>query len=450
MSQACSYVKNIFTSLWGLLKLPFKGWNIWCFLNFSNLLKLIVIYIACIIWVIVIDFDVSENFWSNSTHRILNKFGSSGADFSAEQRESDYDVQKNAVRVRAKKHRKMSIYSANRIGEAMLYDRMLAYATENGYEYTGCKFWDNITDFPPIAHIYYAAATFLNFLLEPDFNLALTHHVNVVPYGYNITYLNMPRHDLFSLYGKFLSMWKHLNKYDAYVDLYTLTHGHNEMLEKIADGRPVIPIYLAERKIAYKETEFNKALVTGSLWGCSRGSFRMMLAIKKLAEEDLLDAIGLNIYEYLGDHYLGKIEAVIKKDKSIDSKIKSRMTLPEMINHLHREYGISILIHNAEHRLDGIPTNRLAETAGSGAIMISDRNIFIAKHFSDSILFFDIEQDEFTIYNQIKEHINWIKDNPQMAKAMARKSSEIFANNFSIDVQMENLYSALDEVASEQ
>ena len=120
------------------------------------------------------------------------------------------------------------------------------------------------------------------------------------------------------------------------------------------------------------------------------------------------------------------------------------MSLPDMITHFHREYGISLVIHNAEHRLDGIPTNRLAETAGSSAIMISDRNRFIEKHFSDSILFFDIEQDEVTIYNQIKEHINWIKENPEMAKAMARKSSEVFADNFSIDVQMENLYSVLD------
>ena len=451
MSEACYYVKNIFVSLWGLLKLPFRGWNIWCCLNFSNLFKLIFLYGACIIWAILLEFDVSKNFWSNSAYRLMNKFSSSDSDsvsvvVAGERLASDDISQENGGLARAGKKRRMSIYSANRIGEGMLYDRMLEYATENGYEYSGCKFWDNITDFPPIAHIYYVAASVLNFLLEPDFNLALTHHVNVIPYGYNVTYLNMPRGDLFSPYGKFLIRWNYLNQYDAYVDLYTLTHGHNEILEEIAGKKPIIPIYLAERKMPYKETVFNKALITGSLWGCSRGSLRMMLALKKLAQDDLMDAMGLEIYEYLGDHYLGKIEAAIKKDKSIDPGIKRKMTVPDMITHFHREYGISLLVHNAEHRIDGIPTNRLAETAGSGAMMISDRNKFIENHFSDSVLFFDIEQDEVAIYNQIKNHINWIKENPERATAMARKSSEVFAENFSIDVQMENIYSVLDKL----
>lgn len=435
MSEARSHIKNIFSSLWSLLKIPFKGWNIWCFLNFSNLFKLIFLYAACVIWVMVLEFDTSKNFWSNSAHRIMNKITSS--DSYAE------DKAENPLAGETP-NRRISIYSSIRIGEGMLYDRMIEYAKDNGYEYTGCKFWDDITSFPPINHIYYVAASVLNFLLEPDFNLALTHHVHVVPYGYNVTYLNMPRHDLFSPSNKFLKRWSHLNKYDAYVDLYTLTHGSNNILEGIAQEKPVIPIYLAERKIDYKPLEFNKALITGSLWGCSRGSLRMKLALKSLAEDDLLDAMGLDIYEYLGDHYLGKVEEAIKKDASIDPKIRKKMTMPDSLTYLQREYGISLLAHNDEHRLDGIPTARLAETAGSSSIMISDRNKFIEKHFSDSILFFDIDEDESVIYKQIKDHIKWIKENPQMAQAMARKSSEVFANNFSIEVQMDNLYSALN------
>ena len=49
----------------------------------------------------------------------------------------------------------------------------------------------------------------------------------------NITYLNMPLDSLFSSSGKFLKVWEHLNEYDAYVDLHSLVHGNNELLEKI-------------------------------------------------------------------------------------------------------------------------------------------------------------------------------------------------------------------------
>lgn len=398
MSELIHEIKNIWNGIYNIMKIPFRGWHIKKTLNFSNFFKLLFLYVISIIWVILFNVDLSKDFLNKAWH----------GNFS---------------------ERRLSIYSVTqRIGEGMLYDRMIEYARENNYDYTGVKFPEFLTKYSVTAHFFYVATSLLNYILQPNFNLALTHHVTVLPYGFNITYLNMPRDSLFTGEGKFPSYWPHLNDYDAYADLYTLSNGKNELLEKIVDNKPVIPAYLAQRKIPYKEVEFDKVLITGSLWGCGRGSLRLKLALKKLVEEDdLLVAIGLEELKFLGKGYLGKME---KFDNNVDDALIKQT----------QKFGISLISHNQEHMLDGIPTNRIVEAVGASSMTITDRNRFIEKYFADTVLFYDVSANEETIYQQIKNHILWIKENPEKAKAMAKQANRVFNDNFSIEVQMENLF----------
>ena len=124
----------------------------------------------------------------------------------------------------------------------------------------------------------------------------------------------MPLDSLFSSSGKFLKVWEHLNEYDAYVDLHSLVHGNNELLQKIiqktGQNKPVIPLYLAHGQEEYAEVSIHKALITGTLWGCNRESLRLAQSLKKLANDELLVGIGVEGYlGFLGKAYLGKMEA---------------------------------------------------------------------------------------------------------------------------------------------
>jgi len=70
------------------------------------------------------------------------------------------------------------------------------------------------------------------------------------------------------------------------------------------------------------------------------------------------------------------------------------------------------------------------EASSAGAIVISDRHPFIVEHFGDSFLYFDHDADAQTMYEQVKKHMDWIKDNPEKAKAMAEKANKIYREKF--------------------
>lgn len=409
MTSIRSNLKDIAIAARNIIACVFEDWSIRKVINFSNFLKIAFIYVVAIIFVIAIEFEYSDNFWKKAITR----------EFS---------------------DKRISVYSTQqRIGEGVLYHRLIKYIQDQGYDYTSCRFPEPLTrDFPLGLHFYRMGANILNYILQPKFNLSITHHVNVVPdVGYNIVYLNMPRSDFFNSDGSFQQRWSHLADYDAYADLYTLSNGHNKLLQDIVNRngkhQSIIPLYLSQLQTEYKKPDFYKALVTGSLWGCSRGSLRVKLALEKLAEDNLLEAIGLPAeLDYLGEHYKGRMEHYGN-------------ILSSIINQ-HQKYGISLIIHNQEHRLDGIPTSRISESISSSAIIISDRNRFLERYFSDAVLFVDVDQNEDEIYRQIKNHIEWIKSNPNQAEEITRKAFDIFNENFTIEKQMQNLFDFITRV----
>jgi hypothetical protein len=328
--------------------------------------------------------------------------------------------------------RKFSLYSVHdRIGEGILYDRIVIIADKLGYDYTGIKFSESLSHFWLTSHFYKVSTSIINYIFRPQFNLAVTHHVNILPFGYNITYLNMPLDSLFSSSGKFLKVWEHLNDYDAYVDLHSLVHGNNELLEKIIQktdqNKPIIPLYFAEGKEEYVDVSIDKALITGTLWGCNRESLRLAQSLKKLANDGLLVGIGIERYlGFLGKAYLGKMEDFGNPLENLRLQ--------------QQKYGIALIIHNQEHMLEGIPTSRIAEAVTSGALVISDQNGFLKKFFSDSILYYDAFASTQQIYDTIKSHINWAKANPDEAHLKAKQAYQIFMDNFTIENQLEKLF----------
>jgi hypothetical protein len=314
---------------------------------------------------------------------------------------------------------------------------MLRSAEKMNIRYVATRFAEGHVSSSLLRHFYETSANLLNWIFKPQFNLSITHHVTVMPKGYNVTYLNMPTSNLYQANGKFRSEYNHLTKYDAYADLYTLVNGNNPVLDDAIKAhnlkdKKIIPIYFAQDYIPYKEVQFEKALLTGSLWGCARGSLRLARAMKKLGDENLLAAYGLEHYlSFLGDAYKGAFE-------------KQTSDLLGYMEEKHREYGISLVIHSLEHMLEGLPTNRIVEAISTGTIAISDKNPFIEKYFGDNVLYFNTFGNEQEIYKEIKEHIIWVKNNRELAIQKAKKAHEIFTQNFTMENQLNYLINFLE------
>jgi hypothetical protein len=245
-------------------------------------------------------------------------------------------------------------------------------------------------------------------------------------------YLNVPSSMLLDYNYKFKSNFNYIKDFDGYIDINSLARGNSNWLKKalgdeLYKSKLIIPGYLARGKAEYQPKERGKALITGSLWGCNRGSFRFKVALKRLAQENYVDAVGLKEhFNYLGKAYKG-----LKDKNEFDTFVS--------------KYGIGIIIHNQEHIAENIPTNRIVEEVVNSAIVISDRHPFVEKTFKDNVLYFDSYKSEDEIYEQIKQHIKWIKANPKKAEEKVRNAIEIFNKQLTLEDSLEEILQTVME-----
>ncbi|MBO7191625.1 MAG: HAD-IA family hydrolase [Elusimicrobiaceae bacterium] len=99
--------------------------------------------------------------------------------------------------------------------------------------------------------------------------------------------------------------------------------------------------------------------------------------------------------------------------------------------------GVVLALSSDYHYRAGAATNRVYEGCAAGAVIISDTNRFIKKHFGDSILYIDFDKDHPEhMFNQIKEHLEWIKNNKEEALKLAQKAQKIFLEKFTLEKQL--------------
>ena len=395
---------NIFKRLYDYWAANFSFRNVY---KFSNFLKLGFIYIVAVFWVIIVELEFSENFWTKLLSNNLSSY-------------------------------RITIYTSNNTGEAVLANRIRKVTSKMGIDYYSIIFNNNLSNFWLTRGLYYSVTNLVNYLFKPNFNLAVTHHVSIVPIGYNITYLNVPPIMLYDISGKFKPELRHLKEYDAYADLYSFVHGENKNLNNAIkldslQNKKIIPIYMAQEFKDYSPPGgFKQALITGSLWGCNRNSLRITNALKMLAAEDLLIAYGSpDYFKELGEGYKGSFDRL--KGALIDN-----------LHTIQKEYGIALVIHSLEHMIEGIPTSRIMEASASGALVICDQHYFIKKFFGDNVLYIDTIHPEEQIYKQVKAHILWAHNNPAEAQKKAKAAYEIFAENFIIEKQFKFLIDQLN------
>lgn len=393
-----------FKSLYSYFVANFSFRNVF---KISNFFKLAFIYIFALSWLIIFEFEFSENFWIKLISGNLSNY-------------------------------RMSVYTSWHIGESLLSHKIRKVASTMGVDYSAIVFNQAFTEFWLTRGLYYNATNLINYLFKPNFNLAVTHHVNIVPIGYNITYLNVPSTMLYNIKGGFKSDLQHLKKYDAYADLYSFVHGKNPYLDEAIkidslQNKKIIPLYLGHNYINYSQpVSFQQALITGTLWGCNRGSLRVIRALKRLAIEDLLIAYGVGGYfKELGNGYKGSFD-------------KLKGTIVDNIITVQKQYGIALIIHSLEHMVEGLPTSRISEALASGSLIISDKHNFVKKFLGDNALYIDTFVSDEQIYQQIKSHILWARNNQGEVRKMTEAAYKVFAEELTIEKQIKFLIEQLN------
>lgn len=104
------------------------------------------------------------------------------------------------------------------------------------------------------------------------------------------------------------------------------------------------------------------------------------------------------------------------------------------------ECGICLVLSSDIHRRAGAATNRTYEACAAGAVIISDDNPFMLKHFHDAALFIKYNKnDPQDTFKQLMEKFNWIIDHKEEALSLALRSQRIFIDQFALDRQLKRL-----------
>lgn len=100
------------------------------------------------------------------------------------------------------------------------------------------------------------------------------------------------------------------------------------------------------------------------------------------------------------------------------------------------QMGVCLVLHSEVHLKHAIPSGRVFEALAASAVIISDRNPFVVKHFGESVLYVNEELSGEEMFEQIHAHMMWIKQHPEEALKMAQKCHEIFEKHFLLEEQL--------------
>lgn len=98
--------------------------------------------------------------------------------------------------------------------------------------------------------------------------------------------------------------------------------------------------------------------------------------------------------------------------------------------------GITLVLHSSDHNAYGVPSGRIFEAAAASTIIICDQNPFVKEHFGDSVLYINTSLDGQAMFDQIHEHMSWIKLNKAKALEKAAKAHTIFKEKFLLEDQL--------------
>ncbi len=315
----------------------------------------------------------------------------------------------------------IAIISPERLGEKNQSEMLYKAAEKKGYPAYLYKINDTDMDVFIISRILNNLLVHtLNYLLDIDFTIAISFHVNLDITGPKMMYVSIP--PLYFARGV-KERYYGVNYYDHFLDI-NLINRSDDWLSPILNKKVITSYGMVGFPASnYKPSSHQKLLMYGSLWG--RKSKAIDFAINKLAEQNYM--------------YLIQSPFLSLDKQEVIKFVEEKKTTEDLLRVLN-EYGIALCIHSIDYHLaEGIPSSRIFEIVSSGAIAISDMNPFVIKYFGDSVLYFDQNLSGEEIFKQIDSHVKWVQQNPKKAEEMAQKAHKILQENFTTERFVEDM-----------
>ncbi|WP_421781078.1 glycosyltransferase family protein [Kiloniella litopenaei] len=105
----------------------------------------------------------------------------------------------------------------------------------------------------------------------------------------------------------------------------------------------------------------------------------------------------------------------------------------------YRKSGIGLGINHKSFDKEGIPTSRTFEIPASSAVMISSHNNTVEEIYGDTALYVDTGLPSRELAQNVKHHVEWVRNNPQESLEMARAANQIFNDKLCLEVFLQNL-----------
>lgn len=174
---------------------------------------------------------------------------------------------------------------------------------------------------------------------------------------------------------------------------------------------PVIPPSLGRGKMFY----------CGINWEALSGrGGRHHELMKLLDQKKMLDIYGPEIFQNVRvwegyDSYQGSIPF---DGKTLISRVS--------------QSGIGLVLSSEAHIKSGLMSSRLFECLSAGVPIICDQNRFASDNFGDLLFYIDTTEPVTAVAKKVEEHVNWIRENPELALEKAARAQEIYKRRFSL------------------
>ena len=108
---------------------------------------------------------------------------------------------------------------------------------------------------------------------------------------------------------------------------------------------------------------------------------------------------------------------------------------------VYRSAGIGLELNHPDFDEEGIPTSRTFEIPASSAITIAREGSFSHQTYGDNILIVKSKDAALGQTQQIANHVDWVKANPEKATEMAKATNELFNSKFSLESYLSEIIS---------
>jgi len=214
-------------------------------------------------------------------------------------------------------------------------------------------------------------------------------------------------------------------KYDGFLLTINPTEALKNSIQLI--NKQLLPthFYPTVQYVEYKKVPLNELMTMIAVWGNRYKNEKFKKIYRALSQSGFTRFYGIYPNDDVIDNgYMGKIP--------FDG---------ESVIEVLQKHGIVLIFHSDIHNKEQIPTPRIFEAAAASTVIISDENAFVKKHFGDNVFYVDTSLSAEEIFLQIKNHMDFIRQNPQIALEMAKNAHQIFVDNFLMTDQLLNIHS---------